>query len=160
MEPNDFVRLRPRRDGALEVDVVALGDVVRIEAGAQFQEDHRGICNRSNQISSLERSTGFLKLFESRVASGRLTQPTKRTVKTSLTVDGELPLVFYGGAGDLGVLRPTRQRLALVAVTRPELQHGARQVPVGQNLRSVDGTRLLAECATILAQPIPSECTG
>ena len=65
MEPNDFVRLRPRRDGALEVDVVALGDVVRIEAGAQFQEDHRGICNRSNQISPLERPTGFLKLLES-----------------------------------------------------------------------------------------------
>ena len=70
-------------------------------------------------------------------------------------MDGELPLVFGGRAGDLGVLRPARQRLPLVAGGRPELQHGARQVPVGQNLRSVDGTRLLAECATILAQPIP-----
>ena len=78
----------------------------------------------------------------------------------SLTVDGELPLVFRGGAWYLCVLCPTRQRLALVVVRRPELQHGPRQVPVGQNLRSVDGTRLLAECATILAQPIPSECTG
>ena len=50
-------------------------------------------------------------------------------------MDGELPLVLYGGPGDLGVLRPARQRLSLVAVRRTELQHGAREVPVGQNLR-------------------------
>ena len=45
MEPDDFVGLWPRRDGALEVDVVALGDVVRVETGAEFQPDRRGICN-------------------------------------------------------------------------------------------------------------------
>ena len=45
VEPDDLVGLRPGRDGALEVDVVALGDVVRIEAGAQVQPHHGGICN-------------------------------------------------------------------------------------------------------------------
>ena len=45
VEPDDLVGLRPGRDGALEVDVVALGDVVRIEAGAQLQPHHGGICN-------------------------------------------------------------------------------------------------------------------
>ena len=48
MEPDDLVGLRPGRDGALEVDVVALGDVVRIEAGAQLQPHHGGICNKAH----------------------------------------------------------------------------------------------------------------
>ena len=75
-------------------------------------------------------------------------------------MDGELPLVFRGGAWYLCVLCPTRQRLALVVVRRPELQHGPRQVPVGQNLRNGGGTRLLAQCTTAeIAQPIPIECT-
>ena len=52
-------------------------------------------------------------------------------------MDGELPLVFGGRPGDLGVLGAARQRLALVALRRAELQHGARQVPVRQNLRNV-----------------------
>ena len=51
-------------------------------------------------------------------------------------MDGELPLVFGGRPGDLGVLGAARQRLALVALRRAELQHGARQVPVRQNLRN------------------------
>ena len=45
VEPDDLVGLRPGRDGALEVDVVALGDVVRVEAGAQLQPHHGGVCN-------------------------------------------------------------------------------------------------------------------
>ena len=48
VEPDDLVGLRPGRDGALEVDVVALGDVVRIEAGAQLQPHHGGICNKAH----------------------------------------------------------------------------------------------------------------
>ena len=56
MEPNDFVRLRPRRDGALEVDVVALGNVVRIETGAEFQANHRGICNGSQNAVEIIQS--------------------------------------------------------------------------------------------------------
>ena len=51
-------------------------------------------------------------------------------------MDGELPLVFGGRPGDLGVLGAARQRLTLVALRRAELQHGARQVPVRQNLRN------------------------
>ena len=48
VEPDDLVGVRPGRDGALEVDVVALGDVVRIEAGAQLQPHHGGICNKAH----------------------------------------------------------------------------------------------------------------
>ena len=54
MEPDDLVGLRPGRDGALEVDVVALGDVVRIEAGAKLQPHHGGICSKAH--ISVERS--------------------------------------------------------------------------------------------------------
>ena len=51
-------------------------------------------------------------------------------------MDVELPLVLGGRPGDLGVLGAARQRLALVALRRAELQHGARQVPVRQNLQN------------------------
>ena len=120
VEPDDLVGLRPGRDGALEVDVVALGDVVRIEAGAQLQPHHGGICNGAHE------SVGRLDVVVE----------TESYSCESLTVDGELPLVFGGRPGDLGVLGAARQRLALVALRRAELQHGARQVPVRQNLRN------------------------
>ena len=45
MKPHDFVWVRPRRHSAFEVDVIAVGDVVGVEAGAQTQPNYWSICN-------------------------------------------------------------------------------------------------------------------
>lgn len=49
VEPGHLVGLRIRVDVALEVDIVALLDVVRVQGGAQFQSHRGNICKEKKK---------------------------------------------------------------------------------------------------------------
>ena len=98
MEPNDFVRLRPRRDGALEVDVVALGNVVRIETGAEFQANHRGICNGSQNAVEIIQSCVKTFLLSSENHPHNVSLPTPQMhygATFQLAIPGTWQEYFY-----------------------------------------------------------------
>lgn len=56
MLPEHLVRRQVRVHGALEVDVVALLDVVRIEAGAEGQPEDRDVWNTEGDFSKRPRN--------------------------------------------------------------------------------------------------------